>query len=182
MLPARFRGRISGGSAVSTGSRICPRVRPAHLPWQTWLLIASTPASVVSPVPSGARYTRYADDLAFSGGEELARALERVIVAVGAIALEEGFAVQHRKTRVMRRGVRQRVTGVVINAHPNVARDTYDTLKATLHNCVRHGPAAENRGAHPDFRAHLAGRVAHVVLLNPARGGRLQALFERIVW
>ena len=69
----------------------------------------------------GAQYTRYADDLAFSGGAELARAVERVVVEVGAIALEEGFAVQHRKTRVMRSGVRQRVTGVVINAHPNVA-------------------------------------------------------------
>ena len=130
----------------------------------------------------GARYTRYADDLAFSGGDELARAVKRVVVEVGAIALEEGFAVQHRKTRVMRRGVRQRVTGVVINAHPNVARDTYDTLKATLHNCVRHGPGAENRAGHDDFRAHLAGRVAHVAMLNPARGARLQALFERIAW
>jgi retron-type reverse transcriptase len=129
-----------------------------------------------------ARYTRYADDLAFSGGPGLVRAVGRVIVQVGAIALEEGFAVQHRKTRVMRRGVRQRVAGVVINAHPNVARETYDTLKAVLHNCVRHGPIAQNRSGHADFRAHLAGRVAHVAMLNPARGRRLQALFDRIAW
>jgi hypothetical protein len=130
----------------------------------------------------GGRYTRYADDLAFSGGDDLARAARRVIVTAAAIAMEEGFAVQHRKTRVMRRGVRQRLTGVVVNAHPNVQRDTYDTLKATLHNCARHGPAAENRAGHPDFRAHLAGRVAHVAMLNPARGRRLQVLFERIAW
>jgi hypothetical protein len=130
----------------------------------------------------GARYTRYADDLAFSGGEVLARSERRVVVTVGAIALEEGFAVQYRKTRVMRQGVRQRVTGVVINAHPNVAREAYDALKATLHNCVRHGPAAQNRAGHTDFRAHLAGRVAHVVMLNPARGARLRALFEQIAW
>jgi hypothetical protein len=130
----------------------------------------------------GARYTRYADDLAFSGGADLARAAHRFIAQVGAIALEEGFAVQHRKTRVMRPGVCQRITGVVINAHPNVARDTFDVLKATLHNCIRRGPAAENRAGHPDFRAHLAGRIAHVAMLNSARGGRLQALFERIAW
>jgi hypothetical protein len=130
----------------------------------------------------GAHYTRYADDLAFSGGLELARSARRVIARVAAIALEEGFTVQPRKTRVMRPGVRQRVTGVVINAHPNVARDTFDVLKATLYNCVRQGPAGENRAGHPDFRAHLAGRVAHVVMLNPARGGRLQALFEQIAW
>jgi hypothetical protein len=130
----------------------------------------------------GARYTRYADDLAFSGGADLARAARRVIARVGAIAHEEGFAVQHHKTRVMRPGVCQRVTGVVINAYPNVARDRFDVLKATLHNCVRHGPAAENRAGHPDFRAHLAGRIAHVAMLNPARGNRLQALFAQIAW
>jgi hypothetical protein len=130
----------------------------------------------------GARYTRYADDLAFSGGPALGRAVERVLAEVGAIALEEGFAVQHRKTRVMHRAVCQRVAGVVINAHPNVARDVYDTLKATLHNCVRHGPAAQNRAGHPDFRAHLSGRIAHVAMLNPARARRLQTLFERIAW
>jgi hypothetical protein len=130
----------------------------------------------------GVRYTRYADDLAFSGGLTLARAIERVIVQVGAIALEEGFSVQHRKTRVMRQGVRQRVTGVIVNAHPNVARDAFDLLKATLHNCIRHGPDSENRAGHSDFRAHLAGRIAHVAGLNPARGRRLQALFDRIAW
>jgi hypothetical protein len=130
----------------------------------------------------GAGYTRYADDLTFSGGNDLARAARRVIIRVAAIAQEEGFAVQPRKTRVMRPGVRQRVTGIVINAHPNVARECYDLLKATLYNCVRNGPTAENRSEHPDFRAHLAGRIAHVAMLNPARGHRLQALFERIAW
>ncbi len=51
-----------------------------------------------------ARYSRYADDLVFSGGSELARALDRFPVQVGAIALEEGFEVNPRKTRAMRQG------------------------------------------------------------------------------
>ena len=57
---------------------------------------------------AGASYTRYADDLVFSGGESFARSIARFPTHVAAIALEEGFAVQHRKTRVMRQGVRQR--------------------------------------------------------------------------
>ncbi|MBN3789757.1 reverse transcriptase family protein [Burkholderia sp. Ac-20353] len=129
-----------------------------------------------------ATYTRYADDLAFSGGAVLARAAERLPARVGAIALEEGFALQWRKTRVMRRGVRQRLAGVVVNRHPNLARDEFDTLKAMLTNCVRHGPASQNRVAHPDFRGYLAGRVAHATMLNDARGAKLQAIFDRIVW
>ncbi|KWH65312.1 reverse transcriptase family protein [Burkholderia anthina] len=129
-----------------------------------------------------ATYTRYVDDLAFSGGGALARDIERLQIRVAAIALEEGFALQLRKTRVMRRGTRQQLAGVVVNRHPNLARDAFDRLKAILTNCIRHGPASQNRDAHPDFRAHLAGRVAHASALNAARGAKLRALFDRIAW
>ena len=129
-----------------------------------------------------AQYTRYADDLTFSGGKELARGAERFLNRVGAVALEEGFSVNFRKTRVMRRGVRQQVTGIVVNEKPNVRREEYDRLKATLHNCARLGPTGQNREKRTDFRAHLAGRIAHLSMLNPDRGRRLKVLFERIEW
>ena len=130
----------------------------------------------------GATYTRYADDLAFSGDHELLRAAQRFQIQVAAIAFEEGFAVNTRKTRIMRAGARQRLAGVIINRHPNLARTDYDRLKAILHNCVSNGPATENRDGHADFRAHLAGAVAYAVMLNPARGKRLRVLFDRIAW
>jgi RNA-directed DNA polymerase len=130
----------------------------------------------------GATYTRYADDLTFSGGPDLRRAAARVRKFVTAIAVAEGFVVNATKTRVVGRGGRQTVTGVVVNARPNVRRDEFDRLKAILTNCVRHGPASQNREKHPDFRAHLVGRISHVALLNPARGARLRAIFSRIDW
>jgi len=129
-----------------------------------------------------ASYTRYADDLFFSGDAALARAADRLHALVGAIALEEGFELNYRKTRVMRQGVRQRVTSIVVNAHPNVDRPAFDRLKAILTNCIRHSPASQNRDGVADFRAHLAGRVAWVSSVAPARGERLAALFDRIVW
>ncbi len=106
----------------------------------------------------------------------------RFPVLVGAIALEEGFAVNHRKTRVMRSSTRQQVTGIVVNQKPNLARSHYDTLKATLHNCARFGATSQNRQGHADFRAHLAGRVAHVRQINSGHGTKLQAIFDRIRW
>jgi hypothetical protein len=131
---------------------------------------------------AGAAYTRYADDLVFSGDEGLERAARRFHVGVCVIALEEGFEVNTRKTRFLRRGVRQSAAGVVLNEVPNVRRSEYDELKAILTNCVRRGPEGENREGHPDFRAHLLGRIAHVGMLNPGRGAKLQALFGRIEW
>ncbi|MBI2804155.1 MAG: RNA-directed DNA polymerase [Planctomycetes bacterium] len=130
----------------------------------------------------GATYTRYADDLAISGGHDLERAVRRVNVLVGIIAGEEGFELNFRKTRFMRQSVCQQVAGVVVNVKTNCRREDFDRLKAILHNCARHGPACQNRERHPDFRRHLLGRVAHLRHLNPARGARLQALFEHIDW
>ena len=130
----------------------------------------------------GGFYSRYADDLAFSGGPAFARAADRFHVRVAAIALEEGFRVNTRKTRLMRQGTRQQVAGIVVNAHPNIARDEYDKLKATLTNCARHGPASQNRDRHPDFHAYLAGRISYVKMVNAGRAGRLQGLLDAIAW
>ena len=131
---------------------------------------------------ASAHYTRYADDLAFSGESDFARCAKRFLVHVAATAAEEGFTVHHRKTRLMRRSMRQHLAGVVVNERLNVRRSDYDRLKAILMNCRRHGPTSQNRENHPDFRAHLTGRIAFVEQINPARGRRLRELFEGIPW
>jgi RNA-directed DNA polymerase len=127
-------------------------------------------------------YTRYADDLAFSGGELLERSTRRFQVAVAVIAAEEGFEVHFQKSRFMRQGVCQQLAGIVVNQRPNIRRAVYDQLKAILTNCVRHGPATQNRAEHPHFRSHLRGRIAQVAMIHPQHGAKLRALFERIVW
>ena len=131
---------------------------------------------------AGTAYTRYADDLAFSGGENFENSVKRFSTHVAAILLEEGFAVHHRKTRIMRQAVRQYLTGLVTNQQINVVRANFDRLKATLHNCVRHGPQSQNREAHPSFRSHLEGRVGFVETINPEKGRRLRQILERIQW
>jgi hypothetical protein len=133
-------------------------------------------------VSLNAHYSRYADDLAFSSGPELVRSARRFQVLVCRIALEEGFEVNTRKSRFMRQGIRQQLAGVVLNQHLNVRRAEYDRLKAILTNCVRHGPATQNREGRCDFKAHLAGRIAYVAMLNPTRGQRLWAAFHQVVW
>ena len=131
---------------------------------------------------ANAVYTRYADDLAFSGGEDFSRQAENFAIGAAAILADGGLSVNHRKTRIMREGVRQHLAGIVVNRHLNVARDDFDWLKATLTNCVRLGPENQNREGHPAFRQHLAGRVAFVESVNAGRGRRLRAILERIDW
>jgi len=131
---------------------------------------------------AGATYTRYADDLAFSGGSALARRSGAFMRGVQRIVEDEGHSINPTKTRLRRQGVRQTVTGVVVNERVNVSRAEYDRLKATLHNCNVHGPGGQNRRGVVDFRAHLLGRISWVSSLNPAKGQRLREEFDRIRW
>lgn len=130
----------------------------------------------------GGHYTRYADDLTLSGDDDFRYALRCVIPLTEQIVRSERFRLNHRKRKVIRRGHRQLVTGVVVNAKPNIARDEFDRLKAILHNCVKLGPTSQNRDNHADFAAHLRGRIAFVRQLNPARAAKLQCLFDQIRW
>jgi hypothetical protein len=131
---------------------------------------------------AGAIYTRYADDLAFSGDDDFGRSVDRFAARVAAIVMEEGFHVNYRKTRVMRQGVRQHLAGLVTNRRVNVMRADFDRLKATLTNCARHGAVSQNREGHAEFRAHLEGRVSFVEMINPAKGARLRRIFGEVRW
>ncbi len=130
----------------------------------------------------GAAYTRYADDLAFSGDEEFARIARRFSLHAASIALEEGFWINHRKTRIPRQGARQHLAGIVVNQNASPRRRDLELLEAILTNCVRGGPRSQNRLANADFRAHLEGRVGFVEMIHREKGRALRALLDQIRW
>lgn len=130
----------------------------------------------------GATYSRYSDDLAISGPLSLLINSQRLLTFVLSIAAEEGYQLNHRKTRLSTQAAQQRLTGICVNVKPNVPRKYFDLLRATLHQCAVHGPSTQNRESHQDFKAHLAGRVSWVTQLNAERGRRLSELWQRIDW
>ena len=131
---------------------------------------------------AGVVYTRYADDLAFSGDDGFARNSRRFALHVAAIVAEEGFHVEHRKTRLTPASARQRLAGVVVNQGLSLPRVEIERLEAILTNCGRLGPESQNREGHPRFREHLEGRIAFLAMLHPGKAGRLRAIFDRINW
>ncbi len=130
----------------------------------------------------GLSYTRYADDMAFSGPYSLAQRRDFLEALVGAIALDEGFRLNHRKTRLRLESQRQYLAGIVVNEKVNSRRAEWDRLKAILHNCRKNGPQSQNIDDHPDFEAHLRGRVAYLSWLNPQRAAKLERLWADIDW
>jgi retron-type reverse transcriptase len=128
----------------------------------------------------GLTYTRYADDLTFSGGEKLTSKTGWLLAKVRHIAQEEGFRVNEKKTRVMRRGAAQMVTGVVVNDKPSISRDELRRLRAILHRAKTEGLEAQNRDGRPHFREWLQGKIAFVSMVRPDVGAKLKAAFEAL--
>jgi RNA-directed DNA polymerase len=128
------------------------------------------------------RYSRYADDLTFSGPTPSRDRSEQLQELVATIAREEGFAVNPDKSALRTAAGRQQVCGIVVNVRPNVTRGEYDRLKAILHNAARRGPKAHDRAGVADLEAHLRGRIAWVASLNPGHGEKLRRRFAEIDW
>jgi hypothetical protein len=115
-------------------------------------------------------YTRYADDLAFSGDDPAA--LRKLRSLVARVVSEEGFRVNPRKTRVARAGSAQRVTGVTVNAVAGLSRRERRVLRAELDRHARHGGTVEEG-------RRLAGKLAYLAMLNPAQAAALARPLRR---
>lgn len=97
------------------------------------LVLRSLDASLASAAARrGVAYTRYADDITFSG-EQAARLLPfaRRLLA------QLGYAVDEKKTNLFRKGRRQIVTGLVVNERPSMARPLRRRLRAAVHHRLR---------------------------------------------
>src|SRR5207244_3419694 len=68
----------------------------------------------------GVNYTRYADDLTFSGDEKFLRSLAVFLPLAEGIVRSCRFRVNKAKRRVIGNSQRQQVTGVVVNEKLNI--------------------------------------------------------------
>ncbi|NJD68616.1 MAG: hypothetical protein FIA90_08215 [candidate division NC10 bacterium] len=139
------------------------------------------------------RYSRYADDMTISSEDG---GIVRRLPFFKEIIREEGFEVHEEKIRVMRKGSRQQVTGVIVNEKPNLPRQELKKLRAVIHNCLtadletqRIRWALTEKGLQdPDgfameaFRRSLCGRVSLARMVNPRAGVQLLDMLKRVEW
>jgi RNA-directed DNA polymerase len=130
----------------------------------------------------GLNYSRYVDDMVFSGGREFYNKSDYLIKTISKICQSEYFFINHKKTQLLKPHQSQQVCGLVVNQKPNLTRKNYDQLKAILYNCVRTSPKQQNRLNHANFKEHLAGKIAYLSQINPQKGQKLADLFDQICW
>lgn len=129
----------------------------------------------------GLSYTRYADDLTFSGGDDLNAQIGYLMACVRHIADDEGFAVNEKKSRVLRRNTAQLVTGLVVNERPSVCRRELRRLRAILHRARTEGLERQNREGRPNFTAWLQGKIAYVRMSRPDIGDKMDKQLTQIL-
>lgn len=134
----------------------------------------------------GCRYTRYADDLTFSWHGNDKSDIGALLRAVRMIVRSEGFEIHTKKTRVMRSGARQRVTGLVVNAAPpradatpapevRVPRETVRRLRAAIKNREL---GREGKG---ESLEQLKGMAAFVMMTDREKGTAFMARLDRLM-
>lgn len=128
----------------------------------------------------GWAYTRYADDLTFSKNGSDTRDVNRILWQARQIMENEGFTVHPDKVKVMRKGARQEVTGVIVNEKPNIPREKLKQFRAVLHRLETQGPEAVQFGKGQVYEV-IQGFANYVLMVNPQKGGALKAKIQTIM-
>jgi retron-type reverse transcriptase len=81
------------------------------------------------------RYTRYCDDMTFSGDFDAVAVEHKVRELLGSM----GFSVNKGKTKLLSSDTRQIVTGIVVNVKPQVSRAYRRRLRQEVFYCEKYG-------------------------------------------
>lgn len=122
---------------------------------------------------AGAAYTRYADDMTFSGPESIIG----ILPVVKNIIKEEGFVIAQEKLRIQRRGRRQEVTGLTVNERTSIPRNIRKRLRAAVHHMKCDG-YAEWKGV-PLTSYSLAGHLAFLNSVHPEQAASMKGELHR---
>ena len=117
------------------------------------------------------RYTRYADDMTFSGNDIK---INRLISYIKMLVKYRHLTLNEEKTRVMRKGCSQRVTGVVVNEYMQVPKVYRDKVRQEVYYCIKYGFAEHmKRISLPSwittveiYQHHLLGKINYILQIN----------------
>ena len=165
---------------VADGPRLLPQGAPTS-PAITNLICRKLDRRLVGLARTlGFVYSRYADDLTFSGSGEAVKKIGTLLKAVHGIVEAEGFKVHPDKTRVMRRSTRQEVTGLTVNEAVAVPRDLLRRYRAVLQQVERHGPMGKHFGPSKDVIRSLLGFGHFATMVDPESGTPLLQRAQRL--
>jgi len=121
---------------------------------------------------NGCSYTRYVDDLVFSGANT------KALVDIAVKYLQKaGFRISREKLVIMPAHVRQEVTGLSVNSRqePSVPRARRSQIRAAIHQLDKLSRSADFRRAESSIR----GRIGSLIRINPGPAKTLLQYLEK---
>ncbi len=168
---------------MATDKRVLPQGAPSS-PAITNIICRALDARLHSAAKSlGFTYTRYADDLSFSGSDEAKQHAGQMLRRCAYIVAQEGFTVHPDKTRVLRKGQRQEVTGLIVNDELSISRKTLKNFKTVLFQIEKDGPAGKKWGQSSHVLSAIRGYANFVSMVHPEKGAafttRVNAIWDK---
>jgi len=130
-------------------------------------------------------YTRYADDMTFSGEMADRSVATRIAREVSAIVGCYGFGINVQKTNIAKDGGRKIVTGLSVEGETiRLPRAYKDEIRQELFYLGRYGIQSHcsriGQKNHFSYLLRLAGRIRYASSVEPETGKRLMAQFQQI--
>ena len=117
---------------------------------------------------NGIAYTRYCDDMTFSGDFDP----KPVILLVKSELKKLGLFLNDRKTVVVRKGQKHTVTGIVVNEKESVPSEYKSKIRQEMYYCMKYGVKSHlakcsfDKSAE-DYVSALLGRINYVLSVEP---------------
>lgn len=132
----------------------------------------------------GINYTRYADDITFSGSRNIINT--KLLEYVTTIIEDCGFKINHTKTRFANKGSRQEVTGLIVNNDTiNVPKRYIKEIRQELYYINKFGikgHRAKIGFENKYYKEHLLGKILYVKSINNTKGIELLKYYNNIKW
>lgn len=142
------------------------------------------------------RYSRYADDITFSGNRNVFRKDGSFQRELKTIIVGQNFTINEKKTRLQPKDMRQEVTGLVVSDRVNVSREYVRNIDNLLYIWEKYGEAdayakflmhyTPKQNLHkdkPNMRAVLQGKLLYLKMVKGADNEvwkRLQQRFNKL--
>ena len=164
---------------LATGKRFLPQGSPAS-PMISNLICRKLDKRLKGIASSlGFTYTRYADDMTFSAMEYTN--INKMLYWLKGIIKEEGFVLHPDKTRIMKKGSRQEVTGVVVNEKPAINRKELKKFRALLYQIEQSGFEGKSwQGKRENLPSVILGYAHFIKMIDAEKGAKFLGQIERI--
>lgn len=133
----------------------------------------------------GLVYTRYADDMTFSGHFEDRSVAASHCAEVASIISKNGFSINSQKTNIAKNGGRKIVTGLSVDGSTiRLPRSYKDKIRQELYYIETYGLAGHCERTRQknqlSYLLHLDGKIKYIKSVEPTFGGKIEEQFRKL--